>query len=1017
MKKLALFAFICSRLMALPVWFEPNQGQAHPSVQFQSRNIYLRATSAAIHIHESPIVFTLDHANSDARGEALDQLPGFSNYYLGNDPKRWRTDVPHFARVRYHDVYPGIDLVYYGNREGKLEYDFVVKAGADPGVIRIAYNRPVLADSRGDLVISRLRQRRPKVFQAGREIECKYIVRDDTHVDLALAPYDHNAPLTIDPVIEYSTYLGGNAQNWASDIAVDGSGNMFVTGWLQSPQYPNLNPFQQTSGTAQLMVIAKIAAAGNGLIWYTYVGGTALNDAQKIALDSSGNTYVVGFTSSTDFPTQNAAQPIFGGGSENAVIVKVDKNGKIVYSTYLGGDNQDRAQGLAVDSTGAAFVSGFTYSIDFPVTNAIQPRMTGRPDAFLAKLSPAGDRFLFATYLGGSGLDYGKGLALDSGGNPVIVGGTASADFPTVNSLQAALGSGSECGFITKISSAGDKIVYSTYFGGNASVLLNAVKLDSADSIWVFGEVAGPGLPLQNPLQSSFGGGDMDGAIAKLNAKGDSILFSTYFGGIDIDFPSDLAVDAADNLYASGFTYSADFPLKNSIQPFVGATHGFKSDTFLVELSSSGTLIYSTLIGGDGPDYNGGVTVGSNGAVYLAGTTSSDDFPLKNPLQTTYGGGPSDMYIVRVAPDNAPSSPFIANPTVLRFTYVTGSALPGPQTVSVTSAGSPATFTPVPGVSWLKLTVANVTTPTTITVSVDPSALTPGVYTGTIQIDSQTSIQVNLTVLATGPTLTGISPAAIAVGSEATTVTIKGSGFQAGAAVEASGGVPLTTTFIDSGTLQFTLDKASLSQPATLSFTVVNPQSTPSNIVLLTIGTPAPAFTAAGVVNAASFAGGSVAPGEIISIFGTNLTANVTFDGAPATLVFPSSTQVNVTAPYSVAGPTTVLQMGASSVQLQVAASAPGVFAAVSAGDNIVVIYATGCGALTTGDLPRCMLPVSVTVNGEPAIVLYAGIAPGLVQGANQVNVQLPADITTGPLTIVLTAGAASSTPFRFTLP
>jgi uncharacterized protein (TIGR03437 family) len=176
-------------------------------------------------------------------------------------------------------------------------------------------------------------------------------------------------------------------------------------------------------------------------------------------------------------------------------------------------------------------------------------------------------------------------------------------------------------------------------------------------------------------------------------------------------------------------------------------------------------------------------------------------------------------------------------------------------------------------------------------------------------------------------------------------------------------------------------------------------------------------FTAAGVVNAATFAGGPVAPGEIISIFGTNLSGGVTLDGAPATLVFASPAQVNVTVPYSVTGPTTVLQMGASSVQLLVAPSAPGIFAAASAGDNILTLYTTGCGALTTDDLPRCALPISVTVNGESAQVLYAGIAPGLVQGANQINIQLPDDIASGPLAIVLTAGDASSKPFTFAQP
>ncbi len=1012
--RLALpFAFLVVRtcLIAQPLWFEPNQGQTHPSVQFQSRNVYLRTTGAAIHVHGSPVVLTFERANVRARAEELEQLPGISNYYIGNDPKKWRAGVPHFARVRYHDVYPGIDVVYYWNAAGKLEYDFIAKPGADPSAIRVAYNRPVEREPSGDLLIAGLRQRRPRVYQGGREIACDYVV-DHHRVQLALADYDHTQTLTVDPVIEYSTYLGGNAQNWAADIAVDPPGNMYVTGALESPKYPNLDPFQQAAGTARLIVTAKIAAAGNALVWYTYAGGSASNDGQKIALDSSGNAYVAGFTSSADFPVRTAAQPAFGGGYENAVIFKLDRNGKLVYSTYLGGNNQERAQGMAVDATGAVFVSGFTWSIDFPVTNAIQRTMTGRPDAFLAKLSPAGDRFLFATYLGGSKLEYGAGLALDSSGNPVLVGTTASEDFPVVNPLQPALGSGAETGFITKISSTGDKILYSTYFGGNATVLLRAVKLDSADNMWIFGQVVGPGLPLKNPLQSSFAGGSNDDVIAKLNAKGDSILFSTYFGGSDLEFPSGLALDAAGNAYASGFTYSPDFPSKNSMQPFVGATHGYKSDTFLVKLSPTGSLIYSTFLGGDGADYNGGVTIGSNGAVYLCGSTGSDDFPLKNPLQATYGGGNLNMYITRLAPEAAPVSPFAVSPVTLLFRYVIGSAPPDAQTVSVASANAGLSVAPVANATWLKFTQSNASTPTTLKVSADPSGLKPSVYNGAIQLDSQTSIQVNFTVLAPGPVVTGISPAVIPVGSEATTVTFTGAGFQPGASVQLAGGVGLATKFIDSGTLQITLDKSSLAQPVTLSFAVVNPQSAPSNAVTLTIGTLAPSFTAAGVVNGASFAGGPVAPGEIVAIFGTNLVGDVKFDGVPATLVFTSASQVNVTVPYSVAGPSTVLRMGTSSVQLPVAPSAPGIFAVVPAGDNILTIYATGCGALTNDDLPRCALLVSVTVNDQTATVLYAGIAPDLVQGVNQINIQLPDGIGSGALSIVLTAGDASSKPF-----
>jgi uncharacterized protein (TIGR03437 family) len=1016
MKKLALFAFIClhGRVVALPLWFEPN------GAHFQARHLLLSPTQAVIQDGESQVMLTLRHANPRARAEGLDRLPSVSNYYLGNDPKKWRTDVPHFARVQYHDVYPGIDVIYYHNAESRLEYDFIVRPGANPHLIQIAFNRPVHTTSDGDLIVAGLHQHRPKVYQDGRQVACDYIVDHERRVQLALSRYDHTEPLTIDPVIEYSTYLGGNGNDFAKGIAVDASGSAYITGWLESPKYPNLDPFQQTSGTGRDIVVAKFAPAGDALAFYTYVGGSGLNSGEAVTLDASGNIYVTGFTQSVDFPTKNAAQSNFGGGFENAVIFKLSPAGKLVYSTYLGGNNQERAFGIAVDATGAVFVSGFTFSIDFPTKNAIQPRVAGRPAAFLAKLSPTGDQFLFSTYLGGSGRNYGSGLTLDTSGNPIMVGETESIDFPLQNPLQSSLLSqhGSPFnGFITKLSSAGDKILYSTYFCGAAQSALSKIALDSSGAMYVLGTTTTSGFPVKNPIQGTFGGGLTDLVIAKLTPAGDSIVYATYFGGNDEELALGLAVDPIGNVYVTGSTYSPDFPTKNSIQPFVGSTHSFKDDAFVVHISPSGSLLYSTIIGGNGSDAGTGIALDSQGRVYVTGPTNSDDFPTKNPLQATFGGGPDDMFYLRLAPETAPPAPFNASPATLQFRFVIGGPTPSAQTVSVTSAGGgPRSFNPSSTVSWLKFTPSSGTTPATLTISVDSSGLRPGPYTGLIQIDAQTSVQVNFTVLAPAPTVTGISPASVPVGSDKTVITISGSGFQQGAVVQLNG-TAFPTTFIDGGALQITLDKSNLTQPATLPFTVVNPQSAPSNPVTFTIGTPAPVFTAAGVVNAASFAGGPVAPGEIISIFGTNLTNAVTFDGTPATLVFSSPSQINVTMPYSIAGPTTQLQMGARSVQLQVAPSAPGIFAAVSAGDNIVVLYATGCGALTNDDLPRCALPVSVTVNDQPAAVLYAGIAPGLVQGANQVNIQLPDGTPSGPLVIVLSAGDASSKPFSFTLP
>jgi uncharacterized protein (TIGR03437 family) len=1046
MSKLLAIAFLLApfAVAASPHWFEPNLGQTNEAVEFLGPSVYLGASKVAIRATHQTVVMTLAGVNHNARGEALDQLRGVSNWYVGNDPTKWRSGIRHYARVRYRDVYPGIDQVFYYNTLGQLEFDFLVAPGADPRAIQLSYNYPVRTDSEGNLLIANARLDRPKVYQDGREIACKYIVRSDQPVRLALSTYDRAQSLMIDPTIVYSTYLGGNAQNVADAIAVDASGSAYVTGSLESPSYPDLNPFQQTSSTSQLVVLAKFLPDGQALQYYTYVGGTGQNYSWAIAIDASGGAYAAGDTTSTNFPVLNAAQPVFGGGFSNAFIFKLTPTGQLGYSTYLGGSNQDQANGLAVDPSGAAFVAGYTYSTDFPVKKALQATMTGRPDAFVAKLSPDGSQFEFATYLGGNSSDYGKGIALDSSGNPVVVGSTSSTDFPVLSPLQASLGGPiifSSAGFITRISSAGDKILYSSYFGpGTAYIGLEDVALDGSGNILVSGEASGPGLAVVNPVQSSYGGGQSELVIAKLDPQGSSALFTTYFGGSNADYNRGLATDPAGNLYVTGFTYSTDFPVKDSIQSFGNKTQSFKDDVYLVKLSPAGSLIYSTLIGGDGDDRASSVALDPQGAIYLAGSTSSDNFPLKNPLQSTYGTGSEDMFIMKLAPDVAPPS-LSATPAILSFSYTVGGPLPASQQVTVSSSAGASSFTPSSNATWLTFTASGNYTPATLTISVNPSALTPGNYPGTIQIDSQTSIQVTLNVLAAAPNVTSAAPATIAAGSSTTIVTITGTGFESGAVVQLNG-TSLPTVFVNSTTLQFTLVQSYLAQPTTLSLTVMNPQSAPSTPITLVVGVPAPQFTAASVVNAASYSKGAVAPGEIVTIFGSNFgtmgNTQVLFGSHAATLVFVNSTQVSATVPYSVAGTPqislTISSNGLASapVTLAVAPSSPAIFTADSSGKgqasaedadysingpahpatlgSFVALYGTGGGPLTTDTPPRLMLPVSATVGGLPAQVFYAGIAPGLVQGVMQINVAVPSAVVPGPsVPVVVTVDNAIS--------
>ena len=546
---------------------------------------------------------------------------------------------------------------------------------------------------------------------------------------------------------------------------------------------------------------------------------------------------------------------------------------------------------------------------------------------------------------------------------------------------------------------------------------------------------------MKNPIQSTFAGGQGNLLIAKLTPAGDSVVYSTYLGGSTFDFVGDLAVAQDGTVYITGTTYSSDFPTKNSMQPFVGSTHGFKCDAFIVKISPSDSLIYSTIVGGDGGDFGAGIALDYRGAVHVAGSTDSDDFPTKNPLQASFGGGQDNMFYLRLAPDAATLPPFSASPATLQYSFVIGGLTPPPETVSVTSMGGPLSFNPTSTAAWLTFTPSSGTTPATLTSSVNPTGLNPANYTGSIQIDSQTSVQVSLSVLAPAPPVTGISPASVPVGSPTTVITISGSGFQQGAMVQLNGAA-LSTTFVGSNTLQITLDQSNLMQPATLSFRVLNPQSAASNAVTFTIGTPPPVFIGTGVVNAASYASGSVAPGEIVTVFGTNFgtpgNTSVTFDGTPATLVYVTATQLAATVPYSVSGEQTTSMVISSNgvpsspATMNVTAAAPGIFSSDASGtgqaaalnqDNtvngtsnpasigsVVALYGTGGGTLTTDALPLLKLPVTATVGGLPATVYYAGIAPGLVQGAMQVNVQIPSAVTPGPaVPIAITVGTATS--------
>src|SRR2546425_868232 len=399
----------------LPLRFEANRGQTDSRVKFLNRGkgytLFLSPSEAVLALRgrEHVIRMRFQGANPDAKITGLEKLPGIVNYFIGQDRKKWRTNIPAYARVKHKDVYPGIDIAYYGNQR-QLEFDFIVAPGANPNVIKLAVEGAdrLDVDAQGDLVLhvgdGQLRLQKPLVYQAMKgirqEVSGSYVLTSPNQVRFQVAAYDASRPLIIDPVLFYSTYLGGSGDDIGNSIAVDDAGNAYVTGQTDSTNFPTTpGAFHTTSGGGEDAFVTKLNPTGSALLYSTYLRGAF---GESIAVDAAGNAYVAGIARPTDFPTTlGAFQPASGGGGD-AFVTKLDPTGTaLVYSTYLGGSDFDVARGIAIDAAGNAYVSGFTASTNFPTTlGAFQTTYGGGVfAAFVTKLDPTGSFLVYSTYL------------------------------------------------------------------------------------------------------------------------------------------------------------------------------------------------------------------------------------------------------------------------------------------------------------------------------------------------------------------------------------------------------------------------------------------------------------------------------------------------------------------------------------------------------------------------------------------------------------------------------------------
>jgi hypothetical protein len=672
-----------SALGNLPLSFEPDTGQVDRGVGFIAHvpGGTFRFTPSEITCGEVRMKIIKGDPAPELTG--VDLLPGKSNYFIGNNPTKWKTDVPQYARVKYAEVYPGVDLIFHGNQR-QLEYDFVVAPGADPGRIRLAFKGAsrVLIDKDGGLVVrtkrgNKIHQHSPAIYQEvdgqRHNIAGGYVITRLCEVRFNVSPFDRNRPLVIDPVLNYSTFLGGSmpapgspADSAAQAIAVDSSGNIYVTGFTGTTDFPTANPEQPAYGGGLYDVfVTKIDSSGSTLIYSTYLGGINDEKAFAIAVDSGGSAYVTGFTQSPNFPTTPTAfQPIsttgiLPGNSSDAFVTKLSPAGNaLVYSTFLGGStNAENGFAIAVDSSGCAYITGTTASIDFPTKNAYQPMLSSgglNVDAFVTKVSADGTTLIYSTYLGGggsggslseSGINEGYGIAVDSSGSAYVTGTTDSTAFPTQNPLQPNL-AGDFNAFVTKFSPGGNTLVYSTYLGGSKTDSGFGIAIDASDNAYVTGKTASTDFPTVNAFQPAFGGGNDDAFVAKLNPDGSALVYSTYLGGGGSEGNlSRIALDNAGDAYIVGSTDSQDFPIANAIQ---SARSGPGDNAFITKLNAEGNgLIYSTYLGGNSLNLGFGIAADASGNAYISGQTWSGNFPTVNPYQGSLRGT-DDAFIAKI---------------------------------------------------------------------------------------------------------------------------------------------------------------------------------------------------------------------------------------------------------------------------------------------------------------------------------------------------------------------------------
>ena len=669
----------------LPLSFETNAGQADPQVDFISRGsgytLSLTHGEAVLALPATVLRMKFAGSEPNPRVTAHDELPGKVNYLFGKDPAKWRTGISTYARVAYENLYPGVDLVYYGNQQ-QLEYDFIVKPGTDPDVVALRFEgaNQLNVDAQGELVLQtsggEVRQRKPVIYQnvdgVRREVAGNYKLKDTDTVGFELGKYDASRPLVIDPVLVYSTFLGGANVDTGNDITVDASGNAYVTGTTQLLVVPSTFPttagaFDTTHNGSRDAFVTKLNPTGSALVYSTFLGGSDLDSASGIAIDSSGNAYVTGSTASPDFPTTAGAFDTTRSGFRDAFVTKLNPSGSVlVYSTLLGGIDDELGRSIVVDTSGNVYVAGTTTSAGFPTTpgafdTTINPNEVF--EAFVTKLNSTGSGLIYSTFLGGSNGSGDPSIALDASGSVYVSGSTSSADFPITAGAFDTMINGSTDAFVTKLNATGTAAIYSTFVGGSTQDGARGIAIDAAGDAYVTGVTTSTNFPTTAGALDTTYNGNFDAFVTKLNPSGSALVYSTYLGDVDFDSGSGIAVDGSGSAYLTGATSSPNFP--TTLDAFDTTFNGGPSDVFVTQLNPAGSaLVYSTFLGGSGNPQETGIqddaglaiTLDSFGSIYVTGGTRSANFPTTAGAFDTTFNGVEDVFVAKFSTTVLPVS-------------------------------------------------------------------------------------------------------------------------------------------------------------------------------------------------------------------------------------------------------------------------------------------------------------------------------------------------------------------------